>query len=128
MEFFTSLFGVVLSAVRWFGLIGGLIFLIFATPWQISLPILVLILVLVFIFLPSVPIGASSKNQDFPYPDTLSQSNDSLTYRGVKYTIQADMATFHEALNVQTSDPGEVIGKYRGSILRSAKLTSGVKS
>jgi hypothetical protein len=127
MEFFTSLFGVVLSAVRWFGLIGGLIFLIFATPWQVSLPILSLILVLVFVLLPSVPMAASYKAQDFPYPDTWSQNNDSLTYRGVKYTLQADMAAFQDALNAQGSDPGEVIGKYRGSILRSPKLTN-VKS
>jgi hypothetical protein len=83
--------------------------------------------VLVFVLLPSVPMAASYKAQDFPYPDTWSQNNDSLTYRGVKYTLQADMAAFQDALNAQGSDPGEVIGKYRGSILRSPKLTN-VKS
>jgi hypothetical protein len=117
--------------------IAGLGYLVFDTPWQFSLIILSLTLVTGLIWLNPVPLfpqgGKSRLVQELAplesEPNPLT--NAMLSYRGVKYSSHpgANRSNSNEGplpsdvscsghLSPASLQPGEIIGKYRGSIIR----------
>lgn len=107
--------------------VAGLVYLIFDTPWQLSFGILSLTLVAGLVWLSPAPLFPQKCENPFLQEDACAQSEAVLSYRGVKYitptgTSQSSGITTAplEAISIdpKNTGQGEIIGKYRGSVIR----------
>lgn len=131
METFSSFLKTLLFTSLCFIGISGLFYLIFDTPWQLSLTFLVFVLIASLIGLNPRPIW--QKNCQNPF---LSETNDTnsenpqekvLTYRGIKYSVNpsstqpaalTDNPIGQKSLQSLEIATSQLTGQYRGSPLK----------
>uniref|UniRef100_B8HR40 Uncharacterized protein n=1 Tax=Cyanothece sp. (strain PCC 7425 / ATCC 29141) TaxID=395961 RepID=B8HR40_CYAP4 len=130
MEILTSFFRLGVFALTCFFLLLGLSLLIFAAPWEITLPVLTLTLIVGLFYLQGSPaldtdtISSAHSSQapaEFPRKEALS-------YRGVKY-VRSDESSSDAASKslspqdlIEGDEGEEIIGQYRGGLLKFPAL------
>lgn len=126
MEILTSFFRLNVFALTCFFLLLGFSLLIFAAPWEITLPLLTVTLIVGLFYLqgsPALDTDTSSSAHPSRAPAEFLRE-EALSYRGVKY-VRSDEASNDESSKslspqdwINGEEGKEIIGQYRGGLLK----------